>query len=151
MKSQPGTYVLVLVSFSEDVIPVGRIGVLEASPGYYVYVGSAFGPGGLNARVSRHQKKTDRIHWHIDYLKASTRLDEIWYTYDPVRREHHWAEVLEDVRNASIPLPGFGSSDCGCRSHLYFFPTHPSGKAFRRKLHSRFRDHKKVHTVNKIK
>ena len=151
MKSRPGTYALVLASFSEGSIPIGRIGLLEVRPGFYVYVGSAFGPGGLHARVSRHQKKTDRIHWHIDYLKASTRIDEVWYTFDPIRREHQWAQVLAEVRNASMPLPGFGSSDCGCRSHLYFFPSNPSGKAFRRKLHAVFQDHRKVYTVSTIK
>jgi Uri superfamily endonuclease len=33
---------------------------------------------------------------------------------------------------ASIPLPGFGSSDCECDTHLFRFEAIPSIRAFRR-------------------
>ena len=45
---------LVLQSMHEQSILVGRLGTLDVHPGTYVYVGSAFGPGGLRARTNRH-------------------------------------------------------------------------------------------------
>ncbi|MFQ5579314.1 MAG: DUF123 domain-containing protein [Nitrospiria bacterium] len=54
MKSEPGTYALILQSRSEARGQVGRLGQINLKPGYYIYVGSAFGPGGVQARVSRH-------------------------------------------------------------------------------------------------
>ena len=46
----PGTYVLVLRCSSNRTIRVGCLGSIRLRPGYYLYVGSGFGPGGLRAR-----------------------------------------------------------------------------------------------------
>ncbi len=43
LPSLPGTYVLVLRFSKRLEIVVGKLGVLEAQPGIYVYVGSAWG------------------------------------------------------------------------------------------------------------
>ena len=151
MLSRPGTYALILASSSEASLIIGKLGRLELRAGCYVYVGSAFGPGGLNSRISRHRKKTGPIHWHIDYLKTAVCLNEIWVTCDPVRREHQWAELIAEGRNASTPMLGFGSSDCGCESHLFFFSSRPSGNYFKRKVHSKFQDHKKLFILKETK
>jgi len=145
MLSKPGTYALVLLSHSEKDIQVGRLGRLQLRPGFYVYVGSAFGPGGLKSRISHHENITNQPRWHIDYLRAMTDPQEVWFTYDSFRREHQWAEILARGRRASTPLEGFGSSDCGCKSHLIFFHNRPSGKFFSGKIHAQCRDHKRVH------
>jgi len=34
-------------------------------------------------------------------------------------------------------MPGFGSSDCRCTSHLIYFPALPQFETFRRKLEER--------------
>jgi len=141
MEPRPGTYALILSSTAKKPVRIGKLGILYLKQGFYVYIGSAFGPGGLKARTSHHLKNSSRPHWHIDYLVPALRLCQIWYTYDPTRREHQWAEVHAGTRGASIPLPGFGSSDCGCRSHLYFYQSPPSGKNFRRKIRAIFDDH----------
>ena len=47
LPSLPGTYALVLRFSSGLEIVVGRLGVLAVQPGFYVYVGSALGPGRL--------------------------------------------------------------------------------------------------------
>ena len=80
---------------------------------------SALGPGGLRARIAHHQKQSTRPHWHIDFLRAHTRLHLVWLRYDMTRREHEWARAMQKVEGATIPFPGFGASDCGCPSHLY--------------------------------
>ena len=74
LPSQPGTYALLLEATAKQDVPIGKLGVLHMLPGIYVYVGSALGPGGLAARVERHAPREKTLHWHIDYLRAETRL-----------------------------------------------------------------------------
>lgn len=119
MKSKPGTYVLVLRSDRRARVQVGRWGVLDRRPGYYLYVGSAFGPGGLMARVSRHCRADKAKRWHIDYLRAGVTLDSVWYSHATVRLECCWAQALAGL-NQTQRIKGFGCSDCGCESHLFF-------------------------------
>ena len=54
MTDAPGTYALLLRASKEQTIEVGALGAMPVRPGMYVYVGSAFGSGGLQARVGRH-------------------------------------------------------------------------------------------------
>ncbi len=77
LPSFPGTYVLVLDSTGYLGIQIGRWGLLETCPGTYLYVGSAFGPGGLRARISRHAKTKKAKHWHIDYLRETVHLKHV--------------------------------------------------------------------------
>jgi Uri superfamily endonuclease len=125
---KPGTYALILSCASSARIQVGRLGTLQLERGYYVYLGSALGPGGLRARIAHHQKLSPRPHWHIDYLRAHARLHSVWLWYEGRRHEHEWAGAMQRVKGATIPLPGFGASDCNCPSHLYFFRDCPSAR-----------------------
>ena len=134
LRAQPGTYALLLSSSANRPVQIGRLGQCWVRPGFYVYIGSACGPGGVGARVAHHQKPAARPHWHIDYLRTATQLEEIWYVYDAVRWEHAWADIVQHLPGASIPLPRFGASDCTCASHLYFFPRRPSWHAWRRRM-----------------
>jgi Uri superfamily endonuclease len=129
-----GTYALILSCSTSSAVPIGRLGHLRLQPGCYVYVGSAFGLGGLAARVAHHIRVAPHPRWHIDYLRKHTHLEEVWYTCDPARREHEWAECFEGVRGAKVPLLHFGSSDCHCRSHLFRFATMPSVLGFQRRI-----------------
>jgi Uri superfamily endonuclease len=129
-----GTYALVLCCRVRRRMRVGHLGMMELQPGFYVYVGSALGPGGLRARIAHHVRGARRPRWHIDYLRAHALLDQIWYCCDLSRREHQWARALEAARDGAVPLPGFGASDCHCRSHLYFFERRPSRTSFERWL-----------------
>jgi Uri superfamily endonuclease len=130
----PGTYALVLRISRRLEILIGRLGTLRVQPGFCVYAGSAFGPGGLARRVGRHATAEKKRRWHIDYLTAVATLDEVWYTVDAAHRECQWAEAVQQIRGATVPLERFGSSDCRCRSHLVFFQKRPSLRAFRQRL-----------------
>jgi Uri superfamily endonuclease len=134
LPSLPGTYALLLRVSRRLEIVVGRLGVLAVQPGFYVYVGSAFGLGGLAARVGRHARPDKKCRWHIDYLAAVATLDEVWYTADAAHRECQWADVFRQMRGAAVPLEGFGASDCRCPSHLFHFQERPSLRAFRQRL-----------------
>src|ERR1019366_9681075 len=119
LEPKPGTNALILSCASNARIRVGRLGTKRLQPGYYMYLGSAFGPGGLRARIAHHQTASTRPHWHIDFLRAHTRLHLVWLRYDMTRREHEWARAMQKVEGATIPFPRFGASDCNCPSHLY--------------------------------
>ncbi len=134
--SRTGTYALILHAPAAARIEIGRLGVMEVRPGFYVYVGSAFGPGGIEARIAHHRRTLRRRHWHIDYLRTAAEVREAWISRDPIRREHAWAEVFRRAPGAAIPVPHFGASDCACRAHLVFFPRRPSSSIFRRRLHA---------------
>jgi Uri superfamily endonuclease len=144
MIEQPGTYALVMRCSSDQRLEIGKLGRLRVRPGFYVYVGSAFGPGGLKARIAHHLKISERPRWHIDYLRPSMDPTEIWFTYDSSHREHQWAGVLTRIGGGTVPFSGFGASDCRCESHLTFFSSRPSGTGFRRRLHAMLHFHGKI-------
>ena len=114
LPSLPGTYVLVLRFSKRLEIVAGKLGVLAVQPGFYVYVGSALGPGGLAARVGRHCRREKTRRWHDDYLRAEANLEEVWYAAGKSHRECQWASAFRTLPGASVPLTGFGASDCGC-------------------------------------
>jgi len=75
------TYVLILRLKRNRKIRIGRS--KGSSPilfraGYYAYVGSAFGPGGLKSRVKRHLRMDKKTVWHIDYLREVAEPVEVW-------------------------------------------------------------------------
>lgn len=118
-----GTYILLLYLPKGTAIEVGRLGRLAFKRGWYTYVGTAFGPGGLAARLSRHLKKEKKYHWHIDYFRAAALPKQIWYSKATKSMEHLWAATISKAGGMSVI--GFGSSDCSCPSHLFFFPRRP--------------------------
>ena len=150
MQARSGTYALIFSASIKGLIAVGKIGTLQLHPGFYVYIGSAFGPGGLKARIAHHRRKTARPHWHIDYLAPALVLDEIWYTLDSAHREHQWADTIGSFKRASVSLAGFGSSDCGCASHLFFFSRKPAIVTFRKKVQAGTDKHERV-LIKKMK
>ena len=69
IKSKPGTYCILFRSQKKRRTRIGRWVYLYIEPGYYLYVGSAFGPGGILSRVLQHCRKSKAKHWHMDYLR----------------------------------------------------------------------------------
>ncbi|WP_440998227.1 GIY-YIG nuclease family protein [Arhodomonas sp. SL1] len=131
MESAPGTYLLILRAQCEEPVRIGRWGVLSLRPGYYLYCGSAFGPGGVRARVARHARQGKAAHWHVDHLRARTVFFAAWYSHAPERLEHRWANTLAAMHGPEA-VDGFGCSDCHCRAHLFFSAAAPSREVFER-------------------
>jgi Uri superfamily endonuclease len=140
----PGTYVLVMEARAPAVITAGRLGQLQIVSGWYAYIGSAFGPGGVAARCGHHLRISARPRWHIDYLRAVSELREIWFSCDSGKREHTWSNLIGKGKGATQPFPGFGASDCDCRSHLFRFSKAPSFRGFRERLYRLVPDHHPV-------
>jgi Uri superfamily endonuclease len=129
MKAAAGTYALVLKNQSTSTIQIGRRMRVDLQPGYYIYIGSAFGPGGVRARVIRHFRKDKARHWHIDYLREFTDPVFVWYHHSSLRLEHEWAKSLYQLSGISH-VQGFGCSDCKCDTHLFYISDKPDMSEF---------------------
>ncbi len=59
LPDEKGTYILIASVPQMKRIDVGQLGEFDIVPGFYAYVGSAFGAGGLCARIGhRLQPRT---------------------------------------------------------------------------------------------
>ncbi len=143
-EARPGTYALLLRIDSLMTVTVGRRGPMVLAPGWGIYVGSALGSGGVQARLAHHRRLADRPHWHIDYLRQHGQLAAVWFSYDPVRRECLWAAVLAAELGGQTPPFRFGASDCRCPAHLYLFRDRPSRAALTAALCKRIPNHAAV-------
>lgn len=125
-----GTYVLVLRLMEAGQIRVGKLGEFPFPAGHYLYVGSARGSGGLATRVARHRRTEKRLHWHIDYLTRRADIIDVWHLESPRNLECVMAEAIGALPGAGVPVPGFGSSDCRCPAHLFYFSELPDSAMF---------------------
>lgn len=128
LPAEPGAYALHLRLEYAKTLQVGRLGQVPFPAGDYLYLGSARGPGGLRARLSRHLRLAKRPHWHIDALRAIAQVLGLVYLVSadltPLPYECAWSQALAAWPGTHIPAPGFGASDCssGCPAHLVAFP-----------------------------
>jgi Uri superfamily endonuclease len=134
LPSGPGTYALILRCAAADEQIIGALGKAQVRKGFYIYVGSALGPGGIRSRVSHHLRTAKKLHWHIDYLRQKMPINAVWYAQSTSVQEHHWARTLACWSLTKIAVQGFGASDCQCESHLFFCQVAPSLTDFRDRL-----------------
>ncbi|MCF7803501.1 MAG: GIY-YIG nuclease family protein [Candidatus Marinimicrobia bacterium] len=119
MQKVSGGYILKLTVSKETEIQVGKLGLMELTPGEYLYGGSA--KKGIVSRINRHMEPEKKRYWHIDYLTTHPGVDieEVWCFPGQSEIEHQ----LADHSQAGIDsiLRGFGNSDCaqGCPAHLW--------------------------------
>lgn len=150
-----GTYVLRIAIEKAVRLSLGRFrggAPLDFPAGTYLYVGSARGRNGLARRLLRHATRVQglphtlrpalvqafrlpppqgkRLHWHIDYLLESPRVNldavYLWAEPDaPVERDlSRWLSAHPGV---SIPFGGVGASDDPGGTHLLRVPAPPEG------------------------
>lgn len=129
--AKPGSYGLILKSENQAEVEIGKLATLTLQKGYYLYFGSAMGPGGLQARVKHHYRRSDSLHWHMDYLRNVTELKQTWYHQGEIKLEHKWAKLINQLKVSKIPLEGFGSSDCKCLAHLFYLQQIPDFNRFK--------------------
>jgi len=113
----PGGYLLLVRLSTALPLEVRRLPAATLPAGWYVYAGSARGPGGIRARAGRHLRRGKRPHWHIDYLTEAAA--DLWVFAVPGGRECDLLRGLLARPAFDTALAGFGSSDCRlCASHL---------------------------------
>lgn len=137
LPAEPGSYALQLQLDQALSLQVGRLGPARLPPGTFIYLGSAWGPGGLRARLNRHIQGRGPLRWHIDTLRRQVRVTGVVtlsYGADQpaaigpqARLECSWSQALGALDGAFYPVPGFGASDCraGCPAHLVGFAVVP--------------------------
>jgi len=111
-----GTYVLIIRLGKNTEIRIGALGNVKFTKGFYAYVGS--GMNSLEKRIERHMKKRGKKKfWHIDYfLSTANALGAISWESDSKDE----CGAAGSLSGNFEPVRGFGSSDCGCESHLFF-------------------------------
>ena len=133
-----GTYILLLQLPLDTTLTVGRLGTFDFPAGWYTYIGSAFGAGGLVGRIKHHLQPSENLHWHIDYLRQEAILQEIWLSPDTERREQAWVDLMLEIPGATILVEGFGASDSSQETHLLYFDLKPSLEDFAVGVRRRF-------------
>lgn len=119
---RPTSYQLRIVVTQPLRCVIGRLGEFEFAAGRYVYSGSA--RRHLEARIARHLRTQKPLRWHIDYLLGAPGVQVVG-----VVRSRRGECGLNRSIAGSIPVPGFGASDCrnGCAAHLkYLGPMRPA-------------------------
>jgi Uri superfamily endonuclease len=94
---------------------IGRLGSFAFPAGRYIYTGSA--RRNFEARVARHLRTEKTLRWHVDYLLVMPGV-----RIAGVRRYVEDECAINQATPGSVPVPGFGASDCraGCGSHLKY-------------------------------
>jgi len=139
-RADKGSYLLGISLAQVLDLFVGRLGQFAFSAGYYIYAGSAQGPGGLAARLNRHRRREKQLHWHIDYLLAHACLTDVWSIVSKERLECLWARGVAEMPGARIVAPRFGASDCRCPAHLIHFSQPPRPAQVRKVLQARTKE-----------
>ena len=112
-QADSGCYVLLLRLAEDAIIQVGSLGSIDFRAGSYAYVGRA--RKNLAQRIARHLRGSDRLRWHVDYLRLRATVERV-YVSDSLD------ECAIAARVAALPdaevVARFGSSDCRCPGHL---------------------------------
>ena len=129
-----GTYVLLLdIPLFEGEI--GLLGDVRLDAGRYCYVGSAM--GGLDQRLSRHLRPEKKVKWHVDRLTLAAERIGAWESYPDYIEECRLAHIAEECGMVPV-IPGFGCSDCRCRTPLFRVPEGTDSELIRRAELHRF-------------
>ncbi len=117
----PGAYVLIVDLARPLALDIATLPGAVLPTGRYAYCGSAHGPGGMRARVGRHQRQDKAMRWHIDRLTGAGRIVAVHA--EPDGSECALLARLRSMPDVSVPLAGFGSTDCRCcPAHLARVP-----------------------------
>lgn len=118
-----GAYLLVLKNDKDFRETIGSLGERRFKKGYYVYVGSAM--SGLSKRIKRHLSKRKKRHWHLDYiLPCHMNAAKIYPVHRKDKIEGQLAEGMLTICEGYVE--GFGASDSGAPSHLFYFSGRPN-------------------------
>ena len=149
MQSAPGIYALIMSLHESRRIRIGKFGKFDFDPGWYVYVGSAHGQGGLKRRTDHHLRcDKRRKHWHVDYIRPFATIGEIWFSLVPASWEHDWVWTMMRMHGATVPVARFGARDCkrGCEAHFFQLRNRPFPAEFRADLLRGWPDHPPIFT-----
>lgn len=114
-RGQPVSYQLLIEVTRPLRRVIGALGVHDFPAGRYTYTGSA--KRAFEARIARHLRHDKTLRWHIDHLLTAPGVRVV-----AVRRSRVPECRLNRSSPGTVPVPGFGASDChaGCSAHLKY-------------------------------
>ncbi len=121
-------------------VKVGALGNVKLEKGTIAYVGSAWGPGGLGARICRHLSKEKKLKWHIDYILSSDKVEITHVIYLPNAPKHLEEKLATELaKKGNIPAKKLGATDTKAPTHLIHLQQPPEQAL-----------HKILETINKV-
>jgi len=116
-----GTYMLYLEITEPSSVHIKNKEIFLEN-GFYIYIGSAFGVGGLSSRIHRHLRRKKKPHWHIDQITSKDICQFHGVAVFP--NEKIECEISNSLTksNKLKPIKDFGNSDCKtkCISHFFY-------------------------------
>jgi sugar fermentation stimulation protein A len=110
-----GSYIFIVRLRQDRRVSIAGLGEMKFRKGYYCYIGSA--KEDLGRRLERHQRLRKKLSCQIDQLRAAADF----HAAIPIRAsedlECEIAAAMAKISDWS--LPGFGSTDCNCQTHLF--------------------------------
>jgi Uri superfamily endonuclease len=122
-----GIYALIIENCKASRLQIGKLGMFLFPAGIYVYLGSALGKTSTNLehRLKRHCSSIKKLFWHIDYLLNAyqTKILSILCASTSDRKECELVKTIRELKDFTVPIYGFGSSDCTekCGAHLIYY------------------------------
>lgn len=126
-----GIYILLIWVTKNISLSVGALGDVNFQKAFYAYVGSA--QNNLEKRVERHLRRVKQKFWHIDYLLGN-RQAEVVRVFCKSAGRFEECRIAERLGEVAVPIRGFGSSDCACKSHLFKIEDHGYLSGFMREI-----------------
>jgi Uri superfamily endonuclease len=111
--SHKGTYIFFSLLRSTATIRINQSGKTHRfQRGWYAYIGSAFGRGGLKSRLNRHYQGHGKGPWQIDFFRQGVHPHgRAWVSYQDRSLEAQWSAVFQLMTGVSVPVTNFGNSD----------------------------------------
>jgi len=121
-----GAYILSIYLGKSINLEIGALGNIYFARGVYFYVGSAMGDSGpmaLENRIKRHISPSynKKSRWHIDYFLEDSNSYIVRIYLIPSLQTLECVLAQELMKTSDDYIEDFGSSDCRCKSHLFYF------------------------------
>lgn len=132
----PGSYFLLFELNQSIMVNVGKIKDVTFQKGFYGYAGTAFGSGGLRARIKRHLIQNKKKKWHLDWIRPYLSFIQGWYVVN-MNLECIWSQTFLNGDDCFLPLKKMGASDCklGCPAHFFGFISACPNDRIEKKIH----------------
>ena len=96
-------------------IRIAKLGLIQFRRGYYVYTGKA-PKEWIAKRIARHRVKKKKLRWHIDYFSSQSSVEFLNSRVFKIKE----CDLADNLKKKFFFVDKFGSSDCRCRSHLFY-------------------------------
>lgn len=121
LPAAPGAYALLIRLPRRCPLPPRFGAGAGLAAGWYLYLGSARGGGGIRARCARHLAPAKTLRWHVDWLTTQPGATVRALAFPDGDECDLTTRAL--AAGARVAVAGLGASDCPrCPAHLLAVP-----------------------------